>query len=89
MVRKFSGVFCALLPLIRLIINVCVLHVPGLLDAWHVAEPVFVQARMCKQKSMEPGVFVVRARPYCTYFPLPRMSVVGVRTSPILKGARG
>lgn len=36
--------------LIRAIINVCVLHVSRVcLDAWHVAGPVFVQARMANR----------------------------------------
>lgn len=36
--------------LIRVIINVCILHVSRVcLDAWHVAGPVFVQARMANR----------------------------------------
>lgn len=52
--------------LIRAIINVCVLHVSRVcLDAWHVAGPVFVQARTAN-RTASPSIvlpsFVIRIR---------------------------
>lgn len=55
---------------------------PTVPDVWHVARPVFVQARMANRSPPRS----CRAYSSILYFPAARTSANDVRTSPILKG---
>lgn len=84
---QVSRGFCApRAPLIRLIINVCVLHVQLCAGCVACGKASICSGTNDKQKSTDPPlVFVARTRPYCTFLRYIRHRR---KNSPILKGAR-